>query len=106
VRILSWQAHRETNIFFAASEVEIAQYHQDLFRFHRDAAYFKLKSELWNILAKATALRINLNTHCAPVAAHTHTHPSHSQSSRLLFTSLSVGIKMSGQEACGRHSPL
>jgi hypothetical protein len=51
-----------------------------------------VKSKVGNILAKATALRINLNIDGAPIASRAHTHPSHSQTSRLLFTSLSLGI--------------
>jgi hypothetical protein len=32
-----------------------------------------------NILAKAEALRINLNIDGTPIASKSHTHPSHSQ---------------------------
>jgi hypothetical protein len=78
---------------FAASGVERAQTHQDLFHFRRAAFYSQLKSKVSNILAKAaTALRINLNFHGGPVASRSHTHPSHSQTSRLLSSSLSLGI--------------
>ena len=69
------------------------QHNQDSFRFHRAAFYSQLESKVGNILAKATALRINLIIDDAPVASHTHTHPSHSQTSRLLSTSLSLGIQ-------------
>ena len=73
VRILFLQAHRETDRFFAASGVEHAQHNQDQFRFRRAAFYSQLKSKVGNILAKATALRINLNIYDAPIASHTHT---------------------------------
>ncbi len=43
----------------------------------------ELKSQIGNILAKAAALRIVLNIDGAPVASRSHTHPSHSQASRL-----------------------
>jgi hypothetical protein len=43
-----------------------------------------------NILAKVAALRINLNLDGEPIASKSHTHPSHSQTSRLLTSSLSV----------------
>ena len=72
VRILFLQAHRETDGFFAASGVEHAQHNQDQFRFRRAAFYSQLKSKVGNILAKATALRINLNIDGAPIASHTH----------------------------------
>ncbi len=44
---------------------------------------------LGNIFAKTTELRINLGD---PIPSLTHTHPSHSQTPRLLSTSLSLGI--------------
>ena len=40
------------------------------------AFYSQLKSKVGNILAKATALRINLNIDGAPIASHVHT-PTH-----------------------------
>ena len=51
-----------------------------------------LKSRVGNILAKAAALRINLNLDGTPIASKSHTHPSHSQTSRLLTSSLSLGV--------------
>ena len=42
-----------------------------------------------NILSKVTTLYINLNIDDDPVDSHTHTHPSHSQNSHVIFTSLS-----------------
>jgi hypothetical protein len=55
------------------------------------AFHSQLKSKVGIILAKATALRINLNIDGAPISSRAHTHPSHSQTSRLLSTALSVG---------------
>jgi hypothetical protein len=66
---LCLQAHRETDLFFAAFGVDLAQTHQDLFHFRRTAFYSQLKSKVGNILAKATALRINLNIHGGPIAS-------------------------------------
>jgi hypothetical protein len=60
-------------------------------RFCRAAFHSQLKSKVGNVLAKATALRINLNIDGAPISSRAHTHPSHSQTPRLLFTSLSLG---------------
>ena len=56
------------------------------------AFVFQLKSKVGNIPVKATALRISLNIDNAPIDSDTHTHPSHSQTSRLISTSLSLGI--------------
>jgi hypothetical protein len=51
-------------------------------------------------LAKAAALRINLNIDGAPITSRTHTHPSHSQTSRLLTSSLSLGVPVPRATQC------
>ena len=56
----------------------------------RPAIYSQLKSKVSIILAKATALRIKLDIDGALIASRAHTH---SQTSRLLFTSLSLGTR-------------
>jgi hypothetical protein len=52
------------------------------FHFRRAAVLNHLKSKCGLILAKAAALRVTLNLDGAPIASHSHTHPSHSQTSR------------------------
>jgi hypothetical protein len=89
VRLLFVQAHRETDRFFAASGVQLAQTHPGgQFHFRRAAFLTQLKSKGGLALAKTAALRINLNLDGAPIASKSHTHPSHSQTSRLLTSSL------------------
>ena len=61
IRLLFLQAHRETDRFFAASGVQLAQTNCGLFHYRRAAFSSMLKSRVGNILAKAAALRINLN---------------------------------------------
>jgi len=78
--------------FLQLQKLRLRKYHQDFFRFRHHVVYSLLKYEVGNVLAKDRALRINLNTDGAPTASYTHTHPSHSQSSRLLSPSLSLGI--------------
>jgi hypothetical protein len=51
-----------------------------------------LKSCVDNILTKTTGLRITLNLDGTPITSRTHTHVSYSQSSRLLTSSLSLGV--------------
>ena len=94
VRLVFLQAHRETDRFFAASDVQFAKHHGDQFHFRRVAFSSQLKSKIGNILAKTAALRIllNLNVDGAPVSSRSHTHPSHSQTSRLLTSSLFLGV--------------
>jgi hypothetical protein len=85
VRLLFLQSHRETDRFFAASGVQPVQTNpSDQVHFHRAAFASMLKSRVGNILAKVASLRINLNLDGEPIASKSHTHPSHSQTSRLL----------------------
>ncbi len=58
-RLLFLQAHRETDRFFAASEVQLAQSTSGHFHYRRAAFSSQLKSKIGNIFAKASVLRIN-----------------------------------------------
>jgi hypothetical protein len=102
VRLLFFQAHRETDRFFAASGVQLGQTDRDHFHFRITAFSSHLKSRVGNILAKAAALRITLNIDGAPKVSQTHTHPSHSQTSRLLTSSLSLGVPVLRATQCMR----
>ena len=84
IRLLFLQAHRETDRFFAASGVQLAQSNRGLFHFRRSAISSQLEAKVGSTLAKAAALRVNLNIDGAPITSRTHTHPSHSQASLLL----------------------
>ena len=78
VLLLFLQAHRETDRFFAASGVQLAQSDRGQFHFKRAAFSSQLKSKVGNILAKAAALRITLNIDDTPVSSdHTLTHHTH-----------------------------
>jgi hypothetical protein len=72
------------------------------FHYRRAAFTSQLKSKIGNILAKAAALRITLNIDGAPLASRSHTHPSHSQTSRLLPSSLSLGVPVPRATQCMR----
>jgi hypothetical protein len=60
----------------------------------------QVKSKFDNIFAKVAALRIILNIDGVPVASRSHTHPSHSQTSRLLTSSLSLGVPVPHGTQC------
>jgi hypothetical protein len=93
VCVLFLQTHRETDRFFLASGVQIPQPTSGLFHFHRTAFSSRIKSKIGNIVAQAVALRIVLNIDGTPIPSKlesSHTHPSHSQTSRLLTSSLSI----------------
>jgi hypothetical protein len=82
IRILFLQTHRETDRFFSSSGVLSVQSDRGFFHYLRSTFSSMLKSRVGNILAKAADLRINLNLDGAPIASKSHTHPSHSQTSR------------------------
>ena len=85
VRLLFLQTHREIDRFFAASGVQLVKTHRGMFHYIRAAFSSTLKSRVGNILTKASSLRITLNLDGAPITSKSHTHPSHSQTSRLLM---------------------
>jgi hypothetical protein len=53
-----------------------------LFHYRRAAFSSMFKSRVGNILAKVPAFRINLNLDGASIVSKSHTHPSHSETSR------------------------
>ena len=64
--------------FLQFQEFHLAESNRGPFHYRRAAISSMLKSRVANILAKAAALRINLNLDGAPIASKSHTHPSHS----------------------------
>jgi hypothetical protein len=74
------------------------------FHFRRAAFSSGIKSKVGLALAKAAALRIVLNLDGAPIASKSHTHPSHSKTSRLLTSSLSLGLPVPTPEAAKKRS--
>jgi hypothetical protein len=103
VRLLFLQAHRETDRFFAPSGVQLAQTNPSgQFHFRRAVFSAQLKSKVGLALAKTTALHVNLNLDGVPISSKSHTHPSHSQTSRLLTSSLSLGVPVPRPTQCVR----
>ena len=100
VRLLFLQAHRETDRFFSDSGVQLPHSTSGQFHYHRPAFSSQLKSKIDNILTKAEALRSTLNIDGPPLASRSHTHPSHSQTSRLLTSSLSLGVPVPRATQC------
>jgi hypothetical protein len=60
----------------------------------------KLKVKVGSTLAKASGMCVNLNIDGSPITSRTHTHPSHSQTSRLLTSSLSLGVPVPRETQC------
>ncbi len=97
IRLLFLQTHRETDRFFVVSGfqvvgVQVVEPNRGLlFHFRRSAFSVTLKVKVGSTLVKVVDFRIFLNVDGAPITSKTHTHHSHSQTSRLLTSSLTLG---------------
>jgi hypothetical protein len=102
VRLLFLQSHRETDRFFTVSGVQSVESTSDQFHFRHAAFSVHLKSKVDLTLGKESDLRLNLNLDGEPITSKSHTHPSHSQTSRLLTSSLSLGVPVPRPTQCVR----
>ncbi len=102
VRLLFLQVHRETDRFFESSGVQSGQSTSDQFHFRRAAFSHQLSGKVGLTLTKSTVLRINLNLDGESITSKSHTHPSHSETSRLLISSLSLGVPVPRPTQCVR----
>jgi hypothetical protein len=73
-----------------------------LFLFLRVAFSAQLQAKVGSSIPKDVVLYINLNIDGASITSRTHTHPSHSQTSRLLTSSLSLGVPVPRSTQCMR----
>ena len=96
----SYRLIRKLTAFLQLQEFQLAQQDRGQFHYLRAAFLQQLKSRVGLVLTKAAALRINLNIDGAPITSRTHTHPSHSQTSRLLTSSLSLGVPVPRSTQC------
>jgi hypothetical protein len=78
------------------------QHDRGQFHFHLASFDQQLKNRVVLTLAKAAAIRITLNLDGATIISKSHTHPSHSQTSRLLTSSLSLGVPVPRPTQCMR----
>jgi hypothetical protein len=106
IRLLFFQTHRETDRFFTVSGVQSAKSNlgTTYFRFRRTVVLNQLKSKCGLLLVKASVLRVTLNLDGAPIESNSHTHPSHSETSRLLTSSLSLGVPTPRPTQCMRDT--
>jgi hypothetical protein len=87
VRLLFLQALRETDRCFPTSEVQLTETHRGMFHYLRSTFSAHLKRKVGLDLPKSAALRITFNLDGSTIISKSHTHPSHSQTSRLLTSS-------------------
>ncbi len=88
--------------FFSASGVLSAQSDRGFFHYHHAAFSDQFKIKVGLTLPKVVDLRITLNLDGTPITSRTHTRPSHSQTSRLLTSSLSLGVPVPRTTQCMR----
>ena len=74
LRLLFWHAHRESEELLKLTG-QLAQPNQDAVFSKRAAFFNSLKSKVGHIMAKASALRVNMNL--APSASRARTRTSH-----------------------------
>jgi hypothetical protein len=74
------------------------------FYHYRTAVSVQVKSKVGLTLSKTVSLRITLILDGPPIISRTHTHPSHSQTSRLLTSSLSLGVPVPRVTQCMRDA--
>ncbi len=72
------------------------------YHYRRAAVSAQLKSKVGLALTKEADLRITLNLDGTPIISRTHTHPSHSETSRLLTSSLFLGVPVPRATQCMR----
>jgi hypothetical protein len=96
VCLLLLQTHRETDRFFAVSGVHLAKPTSGLFHFPRTVFFSQFRTKV----GSTEASRVNLNLDGVPITSRTHTHPSHSQTSRLLTSSLSLSVPVPRGTQC------
>ena len=100
VSLLFLKVHRETDRFLAVSGVQVPSSDRVQFHYLRVVVSSHLKSEVGNILGKVESLWITLNIDGVPMDSKSHTHLSHSQTSRLLASSLSLGVPVPWTTQC------
>jgi hypothetical protein len=98
----SYRLIGKLTVFFTDSGVQIAQTQRGMFHLRRPTFSTHLKAKVGSTLAKSTVSRINLNIDGTPITSRTHTHPSHSETSRLLTSSLSLGVPVPRSTQCIR----
>jgi hypothetical protein len=87
-------------VFFSTSGVQLPETDLDQSHFRRATFTQQLKNRVDLTLAKVADLRITFNLDGAPIISKSHTHPSHSETSRLLTSSLSLGIPVPRSTQC------
>ncbi len=97
----SYKIIGKLTVFLQFKEFNLSNLPVDIGQFHFRHTVFPshLRAKIVNILGKES-LRITLNIDGAPIVSRSNTHPSHSQTSRLLTSSLSLGVPVPHTTQC------
>jgi hypothetical protein len=102
VCLLFLQTQRETDRFFAVSGVYLVHSTNGLFHFHHTLFSSQFKTKVGITLFKTVSERVKLDLDGTTITSRAHIHPSHSQTSRLLTSSLSSGVPVPRTTQCIR----
>ena len=91
-KIRKYRTDYNNNPPTTVSFIQLAQSHRGMFHYRRSTFSSHLKGKVDGILSKVTDLSVNLNIDGVSITSRTYTHPSHSQTSRLLTSSLFLGV--------------
>ncbi len=91
--------HRLKNSFRSS---DYGTYQWGIYTFKHTAFLTQIKTKVGSTLGKTADIRVNLNIDGAPITSRSHTHPSHSQVSRLLTSPLSLGVQVPRTMECMR----
>ena len=76
IRLLFLETHRETDRFFPVSGVQPPEHTSGgIYTFKGETFLTQFKPKVSSSLAKAAAIRVNLNIDGAPITSRSHTHP-------------------------------
>ena len=89
-------------LFFSVSGVQLPQHDRGGFHYRHTVFSRQIKTKTVSILGKVSDLRLILNIDGSPIISKSHTHPSHSQDSNLLTSSLSLGVPVPRVTQCMR----
>jgi hypothetical protein len=98
----SYRIIGKLTVFFTDSGFQFAQSDRDQFHFHREASTQQLKRRVGLTLDNEATLRIKLNIDGVSIISKSHTQPSHSETYRLLTSSLSLGVPVPRVTQCIR----
>jgi hypothetical protein len=98
VSLIASKCHRLSLSLITVNEPPVMV--KPYFHFRRVVFSSQFKSSVDNILVKVAVLRIPFDLDGSTITSNSHTHPSYSQTSRLLTSSLSLVVPVPRSTQC------